>query len=73
MFILSKGKVSAFTSGVEAYNKEILNDEIYRLTATNVQLMIDKMEAEKVKVNLEADRAQLFGEKNSLIVKKEEL
>ncbi len=31
------------------------------------------METEKVKVNLETDRVQLFGEKNSLVVKKEEL
>jgi len=30
------------------------------------------METEKAKVNLEADRTQLFDEKNSLVVKKEE-
>ncbi len=35
--------------------------------------MINKMETEKAKVNLEADRIQLLGEKNSLIVKKKEL
>ena len=31
------------------------------------------METEKAKVNLETDKVQLFGEKNSLIVKREEL
>ena len=31
------------------------------------------METEKVKVNLKTDRTQLFGEKNSLIVKREKL
>jgi len=35
--------------------------------------MTDKMKTEKAKVNLEANRVQLFDEKNSLIVKKEEL
>ena len=35
--------------------------------------MTDKMETKKVRVNLEADRVRLFGEKNSLIVKREEL
>ena len=33
--------------------------------------MVDKTETEKAKVNLEANKVQLFGEKNSLIVKKE--
>ncbi len=31
------------------------------------------MKTEKTKVNLEADRMQLFDKKNSLVVKKEEL
>jgi len=35
--------------------------------------MTDKMETEKTKVNLKADRTQLFNEKNSLVVKREEL
>jgi len=35
--------------------------------------MTDKMKTEKTKVNLEADRMQLFDKKNSLVVKKEEL
>ena len=35
--------------------------------------MTDKMETEKTKANLEADRVQLFDEKNFLIVKREEL
>ncbi len=69
--ILSKGKVSASTSGVEAYSKEVLNDEICRLIAINVQLMTDKMEIEKVKVNLKVNKIQLFEKKNSLVVKKE--
>ncbi len=43
-------------SGVEAYNKEVLGDKIRRLIAVNIQLMTDKMEIEKVKVNLEADK-----------------
>ena len=35
--------------------------------------MIDKIETEKAKVNLEADRTRLFNEKNSLVAKKEKL
>jgi len=31
------------------------------------------METERTKVNLEADKVRLLGEKNSLVVKKEEL
>ena len=68
-----KGKTSVSTNGIEAYSKETLNDEICRLTATNVQLIIDKMETEKVKINLEIDRTRLFNEKNSLVVKREKL
>ena len=37
-------------SSVEVYNKEILDDEIRRLITVNVQLVIDKIETEKVKV-----------------------
>ncbi len=70
---LGKNKTSVSTNDVEAYNKEALNDEIRRLIIVNVQLVIDKIEIEKVRVNLEANRTRLFGEKNSLIVKKEEL
>jgi len=33
----------------------------------------DKMKIEKAKVNLKTDRTRLFGKKNSLVVKKEEL
>jgi len=65
---LGKGKALVSTSGVEAYNKEILDDEIRRLITANVQLMTDKMETEKIKVNLETDRIRLFGEKNSPVV-----
>ena len=35
--------------------------------------MTDKMKTEKTKVNLEADKVRLFGEKNSLVVKRKEL
>ena len=73
MFISGKGKASVFTSGVEAYSKEILSDEICRLTTANVQLVADKTETKKAKVNLEADRVRLFDEKKSLVVKREEL
>ncbi len=60
-------------SGAESYIKEQLAAEIQRLSAANVQLVNDKMETEKIKVNLEVDRVRLFGEKNSLVVKREEL
>ncbi len=68
-----KGKAPVSISGVEAYSKEALGDEIRKLTAANVQLVTDKMEIEKARVNLEADRIQLFGKKNSLVAKREEL
>ena len=35
--------------------------------------MTDKIKTEKAKVNLKADKTRLFGEKNSLVVKREEL
>ena len=73
MSILSKGKAPASISGIEAYSKKTLNDKIRKLTITNIQLVADKTETEKVKVNLEADRVRLLGKKNSLIVKREEL
>src|SRR6266699_1069844 len=73
MSTLGKGKASASVSGAEAYTKEQLAIEIQRLSAANAQLINDKMETEKIKVNLEADRTRLFGEKNSLIAKREEL
>ena len=34
----NKGKALASTNGVEAYSKEALVDEIYRLNAANAQL-----------------------------------
>ncbi len=71
--ISGKGKAPISTSGIEAYSKEVLGNEIRKLTITNVQLVIDKMKTEKVRVNLEADRTQLLSEKNSLVVKKKEL
>src|SRR6266566_9640377 len=58
-----KSKASASTNGVEAYNKETLNDEIRRLTTANVQLIADKIEIEKAKVNLEADKTRLLDKK----------
>ena len=36
-------------------------------------MVTDKIETEKARVNLKADRARLFNEKNSLVAKKEEL
>jgi len=68
-----KGKAPASTNGIEAYSKETLNNKIRRLTAANAQLVADKTETEKARVNLEADRARLFDEKNSLVAKREEL
>ncbi len=53
----------AFTNGIETYSKETLNDKIYRLTTTNVQLMINKIETEKTKINLKVDRVRLFDKK----------
>ncbi len=73
MFILSKGKAPAFTNGVEAYNKKILNNKIYRLIIANAQLMTNKIETKKTRVNLETNKTQLFNEKNSLIVKRKKL
>ncbi len=73
MFISSKGKAPASINDVEAFIKEQLAVEIQRLSAINAQLISDKIETERVKANLKADKMQLFGKKNSLIVKKEEL
>ncbi len=67
-----KGKTSISTNDVEVYSKEVLGDEIRRLIAANIQLITDKMEIEKTRVNLEANRIRLFSEKNSLVVKREE-
>ncbi len=72
MSTLNKGKTLTSTNGIETYSKKTLNNKIHRLTTTNVQLITNKMETEKVKVNLETDRVRLFGKKNSLIVKREE-
>ena len=69
---LSKGKTSVSTNGIKVYNKEILGDKICRLTTANILLVTDKMEIEKAKVNLETDKARLFGKKNSLVIKREE-
>ena len=71
--ILGKGKISASINGIEFYIKEQLVIEIQRLSVVNTQLVADKMETEKIKVNLEVDKVRLFSEKNSLIAKKEEL
>ncbi len=73
MSILSKDKASASTNSIKAYNKEILDDKIRRLTIVNVQLVINKIKTEKTRINLEANRIQLFGKKNSLVVKREKL
>ena len=70
--ILSKDKISISTNNIKIYNKKVLNDKICRLIIANVQLMIDKMEIEKAKINLEIDKVQLFDKKNSLVVKRKE-
>ena len=68
----NKGKTFISINDVETYNKKTLDNKIYRLTATNVQLIADKTETEKTKVNLKTDKIQLFGKKNSLVAKKKE-
>ncbi len=68
-----KGKTPASTNGIKAYNKEALSDEIHKLTTANTQLIIDKMETEKARINLKTDRTRLFDKKNSLVAKKEKL
>ncbi len=69
--ILSKGKAFASTNDIETYNKKELDNKIRKLITINVQLITDKMETEKTKVNLKADKTRLFNEKNSLVVKRE--
>ena len=71
--ISNKGKTSVFTNGIKTFNKETLDDKIRKLIIANTQLMIDKIEIKKAKVNLETNRARLFDEKNSLVVKKKKL
>jgi len=70
--ISSKGKASVSTNSIKTYSKEALSDKIRRLTTANAQLMTNKIETKKARANLEADKARLFDEKNSLIVKREE-
>ena len=60
-------------NGAEAFTKEQLAAKIQRFSATNAQLVTDKMKTEKIKVNLEANRVRLLNEKNSLVAKKKEL
>ena len=69
----SKGKGPASTSGVEAYSKEQLAEEIRRFTIANVQLANDKLGTEATNAKLEADRNRLISEKNIFVVKREEL
>jgi len=69
----SKGKAPTSTNGVKAYNKKVLDDKIRRLITANVQLIANKTEIEKVKVNLEADKVRLLSEKNFLVAKRKEL
>jgi hypothetical protein len=70
---ISKGKGPVSISGVEAYSKEQLAEEIRRLTMANVQLANDKLRTEATNVKLEADRNRLINEKNILVAKREEL
>ena len=69
----SKGKTPASINNVETYNKETLNDKICKLTAINIQLMIDKIKTEKTRINLEANKVQLFDKKNFLVAKRKKL
>ncbi len=69
----SKDKAPVSTNGIETYSKKALNDKIRKLTTTNVQLITNKMETEKVKINLEANKTRLLDKKNSLIAKRKEL
>jgi hypothetical protein len=69
--IKDKGSVS--TSGVEAYSKEQLAEEIRRLTIANVQLVNDKLRTEATNAKLEADKNRLINEKNIFVAKREEL
>jgi len=71
--ILGKGKAPVSINDVETYSKKILDDKIRKLTTTNVQLMTDKIKTEKTKVNLKADKVQLFDKKNFLIIKRKKL
>ncbi len=73
MSTLSKNKMPVLTNNVKAYTKEQLAAEIQRLTTTNTQLITDKIETERIKVNLEADKTQLLNKKNSLVAKREKL
>jgi len=70
---LGKDKTPISTNDVETFIKEQLAIEIQRLSTTNIQLVTDKIETKKVKVNLEPDRTRLLKEKNSLVVKREKL
>jgi hypothetical protein len=73
MFILSKGKITVSTSGVEVYSKEQLAEEICRFTTTNVQLVNDKLGTEATNAKLEADKSRLISKKNIFVAKREEL
>ena len=69
----TKGKRSVSTSDVEAYSKEQLAEEIYRLIAANAQLVNDKLRTKATNVKLEADKNKLINKKNILVAKREEL
>jgi len=72
IFTSNKGKASVSTNGIETYSKKTLGDKIRKLIAINVQLIINKIETKKAKVNLKVDRTQLFDKKNSLVIKRKE-
>ncbi len=56
MFTLDKDKAPISTNDVKAYSKKALGDKIRRLITANTQLMIDKIEVEKARINLKIDR-----------------
>jgi len=70
---LGKGKTLASSNGIKAYSKEVLREEIRRLTITNVQLANDKLDIEAVKTRFEADKARLISKKNIFVAKKKKL
>jgi hypothetical protein len=52
---ISKGKGPVSTSGVEAYSKEQLAEEIRRFTTANAQLANHKLKTEATNAKLETD------------------
>ena len=73
IFTSDKDKTPASTNSIKVYIKEQLAIEIQRFITANAQPITNKIETEKTRVNLEANKVQLLKEKNSLITKRKEL